>query len=56
MSFRKPGLRDRIIYWLFSLTISLPFFFFKVKTVNFQAGDKVAEGDIMVEIEHHPDH
>ena len=32
------------------------FFFFKVKTVNFQAGDKVAEGDIMVEIEHHPDH
>ncbi|XP_022790284.1 propionyl-CoA carboxylase alpha chain, mitochondrial-like [Stylophora pistillata] len=27
-----------------------------VKKVNFKAGDKVGEGDIMVEIEHHPDH
>lgn len=29
--------------------------FHQVKKVNFQAGDKVGEGDIMVEIEHHPD-
>lgn len=28
----------------------------QVKAVNFAAGDKVGEGDIMVEIEHHPDH
>ena len=27
----------------------------QVKAVHYQPGDKVAEGDIMVEIEHHPD-
>lgn len=29
--------------------------FIQVKKINVKAGDKVAEGDIMVEIEHHPD-
>lgn len=36
--------------------LSLFYFVVQVKKVNFKAGDKVGEGDIMVEIEHHPDH
>lgn len=36
--------------------LSLFYFVVQIKKVNFKAGDKVGEGDIMVEIEHHPDH
>lgn len=36
--------------------LSLFYFVVQVKKVNFKAGDKVGEGDIMVEIEHHPNH
>ena len=32
------------------------YLFFQIKAVHCKAGDKVGEGDIMVEIENHPDH
>ena len=31
-------------------------YFFQIKAVHCKAGDKVGEGDIMVEIENHPEH
>ena len=46
---RSPNYRCTLVPLFLSSLI-------QVKAVNFAAGDKVGEGDIMVEIEHHPDH
>ena len=42
--------------WLSYIHSRLFYFVVQVKKVNFKAGDKVGEGDVMVEIEHRPDH